>query len=66
MSRPQFQSASWKKSSRSNAAGNCVEVAMVGGVVGMRDSKDAGGPSLAVTSGGWVTFLAAAREGRFG
>lgn len=56
----------WSKSSRSNGNANCVEVAAAGGVVGMRDSKDPGGPVLAVTPGGWVAFLAAAKAGRFG
>ncbi len=37
----------WRKSSRSGTSGqsNCVEVANLSGDVGVRDSKDPGGPA---------------------
>ncbi|WP_254715966.1 DUF397 domain-containing protein [Actinomadura sp. WMMB 499] len=39
----------WRKSSRSQGQGaDCVELARVPGLVGVRDSRDAGGPFLAV------------------
>jgi hypothetical protein len=36
----------WRKSSHSGEQGECVEVARLGGAVGVRDSKDPGGPAL--------------------
>ncbi|REE95461.1 DUF397 domain-containing protein [Thermomonospora umbrina] len=40
--------ARWRKSTRSQAeTQNCVELARVGGVIGVRDSKDPDGPHLA-------------------
>jgi hypothetical protein len=47
--------------------GNCVEVNLGGrGAVGLRDSKSAGGPALAVDDAGWGRFLAATKTGRLG
>ncbi|WDZ85663.1 DUF397 domain-containing protein [Micromonospora cathayae] len=60
--------AIWRKSSRSNDQGLCVEVAdnLVGalGVVGVRDSKDLDGPTLAVSPPGWSAFVGALRDGQ--
>ncbi|WP_063062258.1 DUF397 domain-containing protein [Nocardia sienata] len=58
--------ARWFKSSYSGGSQECVEVAFIkGGVVGVRDSKDRGGPALAFTSEAWNAFAAGARSGRF-
>jgi hypothetical protein len=61
--------AVWRTSSRSNDQGLCVEVAAnvvaVHGVVGVRDSKDPAGPTLAVSPPGWTAFVGAIRAGRF-
>ena len=49
--------ASWRKSSRSNGSGDCVEVAMTGEMIGLRDSKDPTGPVLTCTHHSWQEFL---------
>ncbi|MVU76922.1 DUF397 domain-containing protein [Nocardia sp. ET3-3] len=53
------QTGQWYKSSRSDAAKQCVEVYLGDGRVGVRDSK-AGprGPELWFSDGDWRTFLA--------
>ena len=58
--------ARWIKSSLSFSNGNCVEVASLSdGVIGVRDSKDSGGPVLRFTSDEWTTFLGGVRNGEF-
>ncbi|MGC5054783.1 DUF397 domain-containing protein [Micromonospora sp. DT48] len=48
----------WRKSTRSNGSGNCIEVANdFGGWVGLRDSKDPIGPVLAFSPAAWATFV---------
>lgn len=48
----------WFKSSYSNDTGGaCVEVAVLAGCVGVRDSKDEGGPVLVVPSAAWASFV---------
>ena len=54
----------WIKSSLSYANGNCVEVAgLPGDSVGIRDSRDPGGPVLRFTRAEWAAFLRGARRG---
>lgn len=56
----------WVKSSLSFANSNCVEVAdLPGGQVGVRHSKDIGGPVLRFTADEWRAFLGGARNGEF-
>ncbi|GAA4598046.1 putative secreted Zn-dependent protease [Actinoplanes octamycinicus] len=55
----------WRKSSRSGAAGHCVEVANTPVSVLVRDSKDATGPVLSFDTRDWTGFLAGVRAGEF-
>ncbi|MEU7715378.1 DUF397 domain-containing protein [Micromonospora chalcea] len=56
----------WRKSTRSNGSGNCVEVAdNLPGVVGLRDSKDPRGPILAFDPAAWSTFVASVKDETF-
>ncbi|MFE9918539.1 DUF397 domain-containing protein [Micromonospora sp. NPDC005553] len=54
---------SWFKSSRSSNNANCVEVRFVGGVVGVRDTKDRSGPALAFDGRSWASFLTGLKGG---
>jgi hypothetical protein len=67
MTRSEQMSAIWVKSSLSFANGNCVEVARLpGGEIGVRNSRDPGGPVLTFTPGAWDAFVGRARLGEFG
>jgi hypothetical protein len=56
----------WFKSSYSNASGNCVEVTVLpDGQIGMRNSRDPGGPALVYTRSEMSAFLAGAKAGEF-
>ena len=58
--------ASWRKSSYSGGSGNCVEVTgSLPGAVGVRDSKDPGGPALVITPRSWRAFTARVKNGEF-
>lgn len=48
MRKADLTQAAWRKSSRSSANGQCVEVAFAGGAVAARDSKSPGGRVLIV------------------
>jgi len=53
----------WRKSSRSGAAGDCVEVARTPTVVAVRDSKDPEGPILEFAPDAWGEFVGLVRTG---
>ncbi|MGW0643997.1 DUF397 domain-containing protein [Streptomyces badius] len=58
----------WVKSSYSNS-GSCVEwaprTASTTGIVPVRDSKNPGGPALAVAAGAFAAFVAGVKAGGF-
>ncbi|MGI8333183.1 DUF397 domain-containing protein [Actinomadura scrupuli] len=54
----------WRRSSRSTTqGGECVEVAGLSGVVGVRDSKNPGGPELTFPAAAWHAFTDRIRSG---
>jgi Domain of unknown function (DUF397) len=55
----------WKKSSRSGAGNNCIELANLGGDRAVRDSKDPTGPTLRFTTAAWSAFTTGIRTGEF-
>lgn len=56
----------WVKSARSTAEGdNCVEVALVGPRIRVRNSKRPGGPAVDYTRAEWEAFLEGVRRGEF-
>ncbi|WP_433304972.1 DUF397 domain-containing protein [Actinoplanes sp. CA-030573] len=65
--KPDLTDAAWKKSTRSNGSGNCVEVATnLPGIVAVRDTKDQGtGPALIFTPTEWNAFVDGIKDGEF-
>ncbi|MEV5536758.1 DUF397 domain-containing protein [Saccharopolyspora shandongensis] len=55
----------WRKSSRSNERRDCVEVGFAPGFVGVRDTKDRDGGTLAFTQARWRDFGSMLRAGAF-
>ncbi len=57
----------WRKATRSNAnGGNCVEVGSAPNLVGVRDTKDRDGGTLAFDRSAWSAFTSALKDGRIG
>jgi hypothetical protein len=52
------QYTDWRKSSRSNGSGQCVETASADGAVAIRDSQDRDGVILTIASEAWQAFAA--------
>jgi hypothetical protein len=60
-----LSTAEWRKSSHSGNNG-CVEVARVGDLIAVRDSKDPEGGVLLFNTREWRAFVAGVRDGEFG
>ncbi|GAB3559302.1 hypothetical protein J2S53_002551 [Actinopolyspora lacussalsi] len=57
--------AVWRKSSRSSGNGGaCVEVGFTPDTIGVRDTKDRDGGTLAVNSTAWTSFVDAIKSDR--
>ncbi|AHH96042.1 DUF397 domain-containing protein [Kutzneria viridogrisea] len=66
MSASDLAGAVWRKSARSGAVGNCVEVASLGPAgIAVRNSRFPEGPALVYTQAEIAAFLAGAKEGEF-
>lgn len=65
MGTSEFSGAVWHTSSRSNANRDCVEVAVVPGQVGVRDSKNRSGAALVLSPSGWRAFVEDLQRGEF-
>jgi hypothetical protein len=55
----------WRKSSRSNNNGACVEVRRIADAVQIRDTKDRTGPMLSFPANAWHGFVAGVHNGEF-
>lgn len=66
MTNDELSSAVWRKSSRSGAVGQCVEVAFLNsGGIATRDSKNPTGPALVFTPAEWDAFTRGVQAGDF-
>ncbi|NYH80351.1 hypothetical protein FHR84_003708 [Actinopolyspora biskrensis] len=55
----------WRTSSYSNDIGQCVEVALTSEAVGIRDTKDRAGGTLAVRPESWAGFVDRLKTGEY-
>jgi Domain of unknown function (DUF397) len=61
-----FPGLTWRKSARSGATGNCVELAVLAsGEVAVRNSRHPDGPVLVYTRDEMVAFVLGAKDGDF-
>ncbi|WP_328953397.1 DUF397 domain-containing protein [Kitasatospora purpeofusca] len=62
-----LSNVTWRKSSYSAQAGQCIEVSdSLSGVTPVRDSKDPAGPVLVFPASEFAAFIDAVRVGEFG
>lgn len=57
-----LEAASWRTSSHSNGT-ECAEIGHGPGIIGVRDTKNPGGPVLEFTAAAWRAFTTAAKAG---
>jgi hypothetical protein len=61
-----LEGARWRKSARSSAQGNCVELALLPEAgVAVRNSRDPEGPALVFTDAELEAFLGGVKDGEF-
>ena len=61
----EFAGVRWRKSVRSSAQGNCVELASLGDGVAIRNSRHPEGPALVFTDAELDAFLGGVKDGEF-
>ena len=65
MGTPDLSGPVWRTSRHSNPESECVEVAVVPGHVGVRDSKDRSGSALLIPPSSWRAFVGDLQRGSF-
>ena len=62
MPTPDFSGVTWRKSTRSSGNAECVEIAHLPGLIGIRDSKhSSAGQALTFPIHAWSTFTTMSR-----
>jgi hypothetical protein len=56
---------SWRKSSYSGGAQQCVEVGRIAGCAAVRDTKDRAAGHLTATGDQWSAFIDAVKAGKY-